>query len=100
MIHHKRRTDENQASIFAQLREIGVEILDLSGAGRGVPDAIFAYRHKHWLVELKNPAKPKKDQELTPAQVQTHKRLAEVGVHVYVIRTIGEAIRLVTGQEI
>lgn len=99
MIHHKRRVDENQKEIFSQLREIGVVILNLSSAGEGIPDALWAYRNKKWLVEIKNPTKPKKDQELTPAQVQTHKRLADVGVHVYVIRTIGEAIRLVTGLD-
>jgi len=97
MIHHKRRTDENQREIVAALRQIGVFVMDLSGAGGGVCDLLACYRHSMWMIEVKNPLKPRLDRQLTAAQVKMHAEIARVGCEVHVIYTVGEAIRLVTG---
>jgi hypothetical protein len=100
MIHRKRRVDENQLSIVKALRDIGAFVMDLSGAGGGICDLIVCYRHTVWMIEVKNPLKPRLDRQLTPAQVKMHAEIARVGCEVHVIHTVGEAIRLVTGHNI
>jgi Holliday junction resolvase len=96
MIHHRRRVDENQKVIVKYLRELGMCVIDLSASGGGVMDLLLCYRGKTWMVEIKNPDKPKADQSLTPAQIRVHKEIADVGCEVHVIRTVDEALALVT----
>jgi hypothetical protein len=95
MIHHRRRVDENQKGIVAALAKIGACVIDLSGSGGGVMDLLVCYRRNTWMVEIKNPTKPKADQSLTPAQIKMHRAIADAGCEVHVIRTIDEAIALV-----
>ena len=99
MIHHRRRVDENQKSIVAALKAIGACVLDLSGSGGGVMDLLVIYRGRVWMVEVKNPAKPKADQSLTPAQIRVHAEIGRAGGEVHIVRTIDEAIALVTRGE-
>jgi hypothetical protein len=51
------RTDANQAEIVAALRQIGVEVTDLSAVGGGVPDLLLSYRGYWLLAEVIGPAK-------------------------------------------
>jgi hypothetical protein len=65
--------DGNQSEIVDDLRLIpGCTVAVLSAVGNGVPDLLIGYRGFNFLVELKDPTKPKGDQELTPAQVKFH----------------------------
>lgn len=96
MIYHRRRVDENQKNIVVALAKIGACVIDLSGSGGGVMDLLVCYRRNTWMVEIKNPTKPKADQCLTPAQIKMHRAIADSGCEVHVIRTIDEAIALVT----
>jgi len=96
MIHHRRRVDENQKSIVSALKAIGACVIDLSGSGGGVMDLLVIYRGKVWMVEVKNPAKPKADQSLTTAQIRVHAEIGRAGGEVHIVRTINEAIALVT----
>lgn len=94
MIHRRRRVDENQKQIVAALRKIGACVLDLSGSGGGVMDLLVIYRARVLMVEVKNPAKPKADQSLTPAQIRVHAEIGRAGGEVHIVRTIDEAIAL------
>jgi len=51
-----RRTDANQATIVAVLREVGASVVDLSAVGKGVPDLLVGYRGQTYLLEVKNKA--------------------------------------------
>lgn len=67
------RVDANQKTIVAWLREIpGVSVHILSDAGDGFPDLVIGYRGVNYLVELKDGAKSKSAQKLTPDQVEWH----------------------------
>jgi len=96
MIHRRRRVDENQKSIVAAMKAIGACVIDLSGSGGGVMDLLVIYRGRVWMVEVKNPAKPKADQSLTPAQIRVHAEIGRAGGEVHIIRTIDKAIALIT----
>lgn len=47
------KTDANQKDIISQLRQVGVWVCDLSGAGSGVPDLLVCWRGAYVLIELK-----------------------------------------------
>jgi len=51
-----RKTDANQASIMAALRQVGATVVDLSAVGRGVPDLLVGFRGQTYLLEVKNKA--------------------------------------------
>lgn len=62
------RVDENQAEIVEALRKIGAVVTPLHKVGEGVSDLLVSFRQRWFVLEVKNPSKPKADQELTPAQ--------------------------------
>lgn len=65
--------DENQAEIVECLRGIpGCSVALLSSVGGGIPDVLVGYRGANFLFEIKNPKKPKADQELTDEQRKFH----------------------------
>ena len=67
------RTDANQKVIVAWLRDIpGVSVHVLSDAGDGFPDLVIGWKGVNYLVELKDGAKCKSKQALTPDQVEWH----------------------------
>ena len=79
MVRHARRVDANHGDIRSGLRALGWEVLDLSGAGGGVPDlCVKLYRDgepfkaPHFL-EVKDGDKPLSKQALTPAQEEWHR---------------------------
>lgn len=91
------RVDENQAAIVKALKAAGCGVVDLSAVGGGVPDLLvhpptFPDCRMAVLLEVKNPAKPKRDQQLTPDQVKFHE--AWKG-WLYVVRTVDEALAAV-----
>ena len=86
------RTDENQASIVAGLRAFGASVQPLHAVGQGCPDLLVGYRGRNYLIEVKNPEKPKADQQLTPRQVEWHG--AWVG-DVHTVRTLDGAIEFI-----
>jgi hypothetical protein len=72
-VKYARRTDANHAAIRDGLRGLGYVVLDLSGAGDGIPDLAVAVAPgmPHFL-ELKDGAKPLSAQKLTAAQDRWH----------------------------
>jgi hypothetical protein len=66
---YARRTDENHALVRDGLRRAGFDVLDLSGAGAGVPDLLVRIGvGKSHHIEVKDGDKPKSAQALTKAQ--------------------------------
>lgn len=64
------RIDENQPAIVAALREFGATVQPLHSVGGGCPDIMCGYKGRNFLFEIKNPAKPKSDQNLTEDQIE------------------------------
>lgn len=85
------RIDSNQNVIVAALRAIGCSVAITSGIGKGFPDLVVARAGKNYLIEIKDPSKPKADRQLTPAQVKFH---SEWRGQIAVVETIDEAIKI------
>lgn len=70
-----RRVDTNQKQIVEKLRELGAIVLILSEVGRGCPDILVCHPLcPGWscLIEIKDGAKPKSQQKLTPDEEKFH----------------------------
>ena len=63
------RTDGNQTAIVNGLRAACISVSVLSSVGRGIPDLLCGFNGRNYLIEVKDPTKPKADRQLTPAQV-------------------------------
>lgn len=68
------RIDENQPAIVAALEKHGAIVLSLASMGKGVADLLVYFGGRLFLLEVKNPTKPKRDQQLKPDQIEWHKR--------------------------
>lgn len=71
------KVDANHAQVVSALRAAGCLVESLAGVGRGVPDLLVGYGNKagelrFWMVEVKDGAKAKSAQALTPAQIDWH----------------------------
>jgi hypothetical protein len=69
-MRYAARIDENQPDIVKALRAIGAAVTPLHRVGHGVSDLLVSFRQRWFVIEVKNPAKPKADQELTPDQLK------------------------------
>jgi hypothetical protein len=81
--------DANQPQIEADLRAIGASVVDLSAVGFGCPDLLVGYRDQTYLMEIKDPSKPKGDQKLKKGQLEFHG--AWKGRPIAVIKSSDEA---------
>jgi hypothetical protein len=88
-VKYALRADRNQPEIAAALRSIGVTVQPLHTIGRGIPDLLCTFRGRTFLVEVKDPTKPKSDRQLTPAQRKWH---AEWPGEIHVVETVEQAI--------
>ena len=80
-----KRTDANQSSIIAVLREVGATVVDLSAVGKGVPDLLVGHRGVTYLLEVKNvKGKTTPDQDAFYAWWR--------GGPVHIVRTADEAL--------
>lgn len=87
MNHGKR--DANQAEIVEALRKAGASVLDLADVGHGCPDLLVGYAGRDWLIlmEIKTPTG-----KLTPDEVLFAQTWHG---HVYVVRSIDEALAVI-----
>ena len=95
MRRRANRVDENQAVICKALRDAGCCVLDLSAVHGGCPDLAVTepvYPFDTLLMEIKNPEKPKADQQLTTDQLKFH---AAWKGRIAIVRTVDEALRAV-----
>lgn len=86
------RADENQPAIVEGLRKLGAAVQPLHTVGMGCPDLLVGYGHVNYLIEIKNPDKPKAGQQLTSDQVTWH---ANWQGQVGVARTLSDAITII-----
>ena len=86
------RIDENQPGIVKALVDMGASVQLLHAVGGGCPDLLIGWKHKNFLIEIKNPKKPKADQRLTPQQVYWHNGWAGKKA---VARTLEEVIAII-----
>ena len=77
------RVDENQSEIVQGLMKMGAMVQLLHSVGQGCPDI---------LIEIKNPNKPKSDQQLTRDQVTWHSLWPGQKA---IVRTVNEAVRVI-----
>ena len=88
------RVDESQEGCVAVARGIGAYVYLTHQLGRGFPDCIVAYRGNLFLVEFKS-----EKGVLSEDEESFHKKMAEQGITVHVIRTPGEMLRLLAHEE-
>ena len=50
-----KRTDSNQSTIVAQLREFGATVWDVHECGHGAPDIVCGMHGRSYLFEIKSP---------------------------------------------
>jgi hypothetical protein len=62
------KVDANHKDIADAFRKMGCSFLSLAPLGKGAPDAAIGYGGLTVLVEIKDGAKPKSAQKLTPDQ--------------------------------
>lgn len=83
----RRRADENQAEIVADLRAIGAYVLHTVGGG--CPDLAVCYKEKVYLFEIKG-----SKGRLFQKQREWHRMWREAGGNVAVIRSSEEAFSI------
>jgi Holliday junction resolvase len=82
------RRDRNEQAVVAVLEAAGCTIVRLSGPG--VPDLLCLRQRVLTLMEVKDGAKAKSRQQLTPEQVQFHRRWAEAPL--VILRSVEDAL--------
>lgn len=89
-MRYAKRTDANHAEIRDGLRAAGFPVLDLSGAGHGVPDlSVLAAPGKVVFLEVKTSEKEK----LTKAETEWFKFAGTVSVVVWSLEQALEIVR-------
>jgi Holliday junction resolvase len=94
------RVDDNQKDIVKKLRTIGATVMHCHTLGHGAPDIVVGYRGKNYLCEIKDPAKPPSQRQLTSDEVEFHN---EWKGQIAVIETIEDFLilaRICTGNKV
>lgn len=86
---YARRSDANQPEIVKALRKIGCSVFIVEHP----VDLLVGYQSRNYLIEVKNPDKPKSGQKKTKFQDDFFK---DWKGQVRIVRTAEEAIKLVT----
>lgn len=87
------RIDENQPAIVEALRMVGAEVTPLHMVGQGVSDILVSWRQQWIVMEIKNPSKPKRDQQLKPDQVTW---IGKQRAPVFIVYTPAEAVGILS----
>jgi len=90
------KVDANQPEIVDALKDIGCTVLHLHQLGKGAPDILVGFRGNNWLFEIKDGNKPPSKRKLTDMEAIFHR---DWRGQVAIVKTVDEAIRLVTGYE-
>lgn len=77
-MRYAKKVDSNHSQVISALLGAGAVVEDLSEAGRGLPDLLVGSKKsgRFALFEIKDGAKPKSAQKLTPAQERFHEKWA------------------------
>jgi hypothetical protein len=83
------RVDSNHNEIVRALRDIGASVQRMATLGKGAPDLLVGFRGLNFCLEVKDGAKPRSAQALTPDE----ERWEESWVGQYkVVRSVDEAL--------
>jgi len=86
-MRRRARVDASQPEIVAALRGVGVGVQVLSAVGHGCPDLAVGYRHKTYLIELKEGKSV-----LTPDERAWHDAWPGAA---YVARSVEDVLRII-----
>jgi Holliday junction resolvase len=87
---YAKRSDANQQDIIDALRAIGASVVSIHRVGGGVPDLLVGYQGVNLLLEVKTARG-----RLNRCEAEWHQ---EWRGQVAVVRTVDEAIEIVTGE--
>lgn len=87
--------DRNQSEIVAALRKIGATVL-ITSQLKNAFDILVGYRKELFIVEIKDGEKPPSARKLTEGEIKCRDNFNSVGVPYYVVKSVEEAIKLVT----
>ncbi len=93
-MRRRARTDANHQQIRSALRAVGWTVLDSSRFGDGWPDLVACRRGAVVFVEVKDGAKVKSRQKLTPDELEFRALVEGAGVPYRVVVSIEEAAKL------
>lgn len=88
------RKDANHVEIVNAMRQWGVFVVDLAGAGDGITDTLCGWRGAWTLVEIKDGKKSPSRRQLTPAQLRFHADCADHGLPCRLVASVDEALSL------
>ena len=94
MSRYNRKVDANHSAIVSALEQIGVGVLDTSGAADGWSDLVTFQRGIMRAVEIKDGEKPPSARKLTIAQVRAHELARVHGCTIHVVTSVDEALAL------
>ncbi len=89
-----KRVDANHREIAQALRQVGAVVVDVHGVPACL-DLLIGFRSELFLLEVKDGSKPASRRQLTPAEQETIRLLASVGVDAKVVYDVESALRAV-----
>ena len=92
MTHNK--PDDNQAEIVKYLRSKGAKVKIATGVRKLGFDLLVFVHGGTYPCEVKDGSKPLSEQKLTPNEQAVHKELAQVGVVVWILRSLTDCDEL------
>jgi len=90
-----KRTDDNQKKLVSQIRQLGWSVKHTHMVGQGLGDVIIGAMGRNYLIEIKDPGKPKSARKLSPAEVKFHEHWQG---QIDIAETIEDVIKIVTGK--
>jgi len=93
-----RRTDGNHALIVRGALDVGAAVLDMHTIPGGL-DILVGFRSRLYLIEVKNPGRPKSARALTAAERGTIDRFRLAGCPVHVIETVEQLWKVIGATE-
>ncbi len=84
------KKDANHVEVVAQLRKIGVTVLDIATL-KNCCDIVCGYRGKNYLFEIKDPKKTPSQKKLTEGEIKLHDSWRG---QVTVIETVDDAMKI------
>lgn len=91
----RAKVDDNQATVVAELRQMGVSVTHLHAVHMGCPDILCGWRGANWLFEIKDGAKPPSARKLTGLQERWHLQWSGQAA---VITSADEAMSIMQGS--
>lgn len=87
-----RKADNNQSELVKQMRKIpGVKVAHTHTVGKGFPDVVISFRGTNYLLEIKDPSKPKSARKLTPDEERFH---GEWTGSIHIVETLNDVLKI------